>query len=198
MIIFKDLSKDKPFEIFRQKYEESIAANQKNVEAICVASYSNKKKEVNARYVNLKYVDKTDFIFFSNYNSPKSKEFNSHNQVMGVFYWNSINVQIRIKAKIKKTPINFNKSHFRSRDKQKNAIAISSYQSNAITSFNNVVLNFKETLELDDLHECPEYWGGFAMEPYYFEFWEGHQSRLNKRDEYQFDGKNWIHQVLQP
>ena len=41
-------------------------------------------------------------LFFFNYSSPKSKDFfESHNQITALIYWNSINVQIRMKAKIK-------------------------------------------------------------------------------------------------
>ena len=198
MILFKDLSKEMPFQIFKDKYDESIAANQKNVEAICIASYSNKKKEVNARYVNLKFVDKSDFIFFSNYNSPKSKEFNSHDQVMGIFYWNSINVQIRIKAKIRKTSISYNNNYFVNRDRQKNALAISSHQSDVIASYSEVKTRFNKSLKNDNLDKCPEYWGRFSFTPYYFEFWEGHESRLNKREVYEKTDGDWSKSFLQP
>ena len=52
--------------------------------------------EVDSRYVNLKYIKDSEWIFFSNYNSPKSIAFNAHNQVSAVIYWKSINLQIRI------------------------------------------------------------------------------------------------------
>ena len=58
--------------------------------------------------------------------------------------------------------------------------------------------NYKQSLENDDLKKCPEYWGGYSFIPYYFEFWEGHHSRLNKRDIYELDGKDWTHSILQP
>jgi pyridoxamine 5'-phosphate oxidase len=48
------------------------------------------------------------------------------------------------------------------------------------------------------LKKCPEFWGGYAFTPYYFEFWEGHQSRLNKREVYKKNDDNWKHLILQP
>ena len=74
MITFKNLSKDIPYVLFKDKYERAVSANQQNVEAICISSYSKSLKEVNARFVNLKFVDEKDFIFFSNYESPKSRD----------------------------------------------------------------------------------------------------------------------------
>ena len=62
----------------------------------------------------------------------------------------------------------------------------------------SLIKNYEKSLESDDLTKCPEYWGGFSFTPYYFEFWEGHKSRLNKRDVYEMVGDNWSHYFLQP
>ena len=67
---------------------------QKNIEAISISSYSS-KQEVNSRYVNLKFVNNNEFIFFSNYKSPKSIEFDSHKQITALIYWCNTNTQIR-------------------------------------------------------------------------------------------------------
>ena len=55
------------------------------------------------------FVEKEDFIFFSNYESPKAEEFSNHNQISALIYWNTINTQIRMKAFIKKTTKIFKK-----------------------------------------------------------------------------------------
>jgi pyridoxine/pyridoxamine 5'-phosphate oxidase len=102
MIKFIDLSQDKPYEEFRSRYDAAFKMNQKNIEAMCISSYSKKLNEVNSRYVNLKILSDKDLIFFSNYNSPKAREFGEHNQITAIIYWNTINTQIRIKAFIKK------------------------------------------------------------------------------------------------
>ena len=65
MITFKNLSKDIPYVLFKDKYERAESANQQNVEAMCISSYSKTLEEVNARFVNLKFVEDRHFIFFS-------------------------------------------------------------------------------------------------------------------------------------
>src|SRR6056300_910656 len=132
MIQFNNLSQEIPYLVFKKKYEDSLNANQKNIEAVSISSYSISKKEVNARYVNLKIVEDKKFIFFSNCNSPKSQEFNAHNQITALIYWSNTNTQIRMKAYIEKTSKEFNNAHFAKRDKKKNALAISSEQSSPI------------------------------------------------------------------
>ena len=198
MIQFKNLSQDAPYSIFKDRYDESLNANQTNIEAICIASYSYTEKEANARFVNLKFIYDKEFIFFSNYNSPKSKDFISHSQITALIFWNSINVQIRMKAKIKPTSRKFNLEYFAKREKKKNALAISSNQSAKISSYEEVYKNYEKTLKSSNLIECPEYWGGYSFVPYYFEFWDGHESRINKREIYEVVNDNWTNYILQP
>ena len=130
--------------------------------------------------------------------APKSKDFHYHDQVSAVIFWNSINVQIRIKSKITKTSKNFNKKYFEKRDSKKNALAISSRQSCIVGSYDDVKEKFNKVLRESNLQECPDYWGGYSLKPYYFEFWEGHKSRLNKRVVYQAKDSKWISNILQP
>ena len=197
MIKFEDLIQETPYLIFKENYKKALKANQKNIEAISISSYSNEKKEVNSRYVNLKLVNERKFIFFSNYNSPKSKEFENHNQITALIYWNNTNIQIRMKAFIKKTSKEFNQDYFAKRDEKKNALAISSYQSSPIDSYEALQKNYEICLRKNNLTECPDYWGGYSFIPYYFEFWEGHNSRLNKREAYKLQNDEWIHSFLQ-
>ena len=136
---------------------------------------------------------------FSNYNSPKAHQFESHNQVSILIYWASINTQIRMKAKIFKTSSEFSDEHFHTRTKEKNALAISSNQSHVIDSFDNVAKNFNETLELmTNETSRPNFWGGYFFIPYYFEFWQGHENRLNKRHVFEQEDNEWSERFLQP
>ena len=198
MIKFINKSNEIPYAIFNNRYEKAVKAKQKNIDALCIASYSSKTREVNARYVNLKIVKDKEFIFFSNYNSIKSSDFRSHNQISALIYWNAINIQIRMKAQITKTSKEFNQKYFSDRSEEKNALAISSNQSKQIDSYSQVKENYNRSLESNDLKKCPEYWGGYSFIPYYFEFWEGHESRINKREVFDKIDGVWKHSFLQP
>lgn len=198
MIQFNNLCQDSPYLLLKEWYECAHNANQKNIEAISISSFNKEKNEVDSRYVNLKYIDNDKFIFFSNYNSPKSQDFQSHDQISALFFWSEINCQIRLKGKIKKTSFEFNQEHFSNRSLEKNALAISSRQSMLISSYDKVVENFNKTYQKNNLLECPDYWGGFSFIPYYFEFWEGHESRINKRMIYKKIDKKWEKIIIQP
>ena len=198
MIKFNNLSRETPYIIFKELYDKAIDKDQKNIEAMSISSYSHEKKEVDSRFVNLKLIDNYNFIFFTNYDSPKAIAFESHNQVSALFFWSSINTQIRIKARITKTSNQYNNSYFKQRSLNKNALAISSHQSRKIDSFNSVKESFIRSLTNDDLKKCPEYWGGFSLTPYEIEFWKGGEFRLNKRNLYKKDNNKWNHYILEP
>ena len=198
MINFINSSSQEPYKKLIKLYKKAEKANQSSIDALYVSSYSQTLKEVDSRLVNLKIVDDKDFIFFSNYNSKKSIQFNEHSQISAVIYWNTINIQIRMKSIIKKTFSDFNKEYFAKRSMHKNALAISSHQSKPINSYSQVKENYNKSLKNDDLKKCPEFWGGYAFTPYYFEFWEGREARLNKRKVYEKSDDAWKYLILQP
>ena len=199
MINIDKISSSEPYSIFKNLYQKALTSDQKVIEAISISSYDKKLDEVESRHVNLKYIIDEEWIFFSNYNSPKAKQFLIRDQITALIFWNSINVQIRIKAKIRKTDKNFSDIHYEGRTKEKNALAHSSNQSQVIKSYNEVIKNYEETLANKCILKLrPSFWGGFSFEPYYFEFWEGNQFRLNKREVFEKFSNNWKKSFLQP
>lgn len=198
MITFNDMNQEPPYLVFEDWYHKALDAGQKNVEAISISSYNQDQEEVDARFVNLKFVEKNKFIFFSNYNSPKAVAFENHPQISALIYWPEINSQIRMRAIVRKTTRSYNLSYFKTRSSEKNALAISSDQSKEINSYNKVIQKYEDIFSNKNLNECPDYWGGFYFIPYYFEFWEGHKSRLNKREVFNLKDGEWKKYFIQP
>jgi len=198
MIQFNNLNQEIPYQLLKEKYYEALNAGQPCIEAFSISSFNKELNEVDSRYVNIKFISNNEFIFFSNYESPKASAFKSNNQIAALVYWPNINVQIRMKAQIKKTSDEFNQKYFFDRSEKKNALAISSKQSKQINSYSQVRENYNKSLENDDLKKCPEFWGGYSFTPYYFEFWEGHESRINKREVFDKIDGIWKHSFLQP
>ena len=199
MIEIINLSKDKPYKIFKNFYDSALIENQKSIEAISIASFNPSKNEVESRFVNLKYIINNEWTFFSNYDSPKAMDFLSHSQISALLYWKRLNLQIRLKSKIYKSSRSFSDNHFKNRSIEKNALAISSFQSKETPSYDAVEDSYNKTLEKINIQTArPEYWGGFSFIPYYFEFWQGHENRLNKRHVFEQQGDKWIERILQP
>lgn len=198
MISFLNDSSSSPFLTIRKLYAQALEHKQDSINAICVSSYNASTNEVNSRLVNLKFVDNESFIFFTNYNSPKAIEFQSHNQVATVIFWSSINIQIRMRGTIAKTSKQYNEKYFYNRNKNKNALAISSNQSAVISTYDDVVSKYEAVKMKGNLLKCPNYWGGYSFMPNEIELWEGNESRLNKRNLYKKDNTSWSHFILEP
>lgn len=199
MITFKDLNPAEPFQKLKYFYDLANESKQEIIEALCLSSFSRENNEVDSRFVNLKSVIDTNFIFFSNYHSPKSLQFKSHDQVAAVIFWSKINVQIRMKATIKKTSKAYSDNYFANRQKSKNALAISSDQSKPIESYELVEAKYKSTLDNSDSNLIrPSYWGGYVFTPNYFEFWEGKKNRVNRRQVFCLDKGLWNKFFIQP
>jgi len=199
MISFSKICKDEPYLMFESFYKKALQKQQTGPEAASVSSLNPNTNEVESRFVNIKYLNGKKFTFFSNYGSLKANNFENHDQISLLFYWNKIHVQIRIKAKIYRSDEKFSDKHYQERSAEKNALAHSSRQSTPINSYESVVENFKKTLKLEDqISSRPKYWGGFDILPYYFEFWEGNTYRLNKRTVFQFENEKWKKFFLNP
>ena len=198
MIEFINPLNHEPYLRLKAENDAALENGQEYIEAISIASYSNDQEYVDSRYVNLKLIDGDKFIFFTNYNSKKSIQFMSHKQIAVNIFWQKTNTQIRIKANVRKLSKKYNNSYFRTRSPSKNALAISSQQSQAISSYSKVIEKYEEVMKNNDLKECPSYWGGYEFIPYEIEFWKGHQFRLNKRDLFVKVDKLWSHNILEP
>ena len=198
MITFSDLPQVTPYQLFHDSYLKASAAEQPHVHAAAISSYDPARQLVDSRYVNIKYIEGQDWLFFTNYNSPKAAAFSQHDQICALFFWPRTYTQIRIHANITKVSPERSDMHFHGRSDPKNALAIASAQSQSIDSIQTVIANFDRVLKNADLRKRPEYWGGYVFRPFYFEFWKGSEYRLNHRRAFKCNGNEWDETVLEP
>ena len=197
MITFSNLE-NKPSSLLELYYLKAVHAGQQNPDAMCISSINKKNSTPHSRFVNLKYSNGNELIFFSNYQSNKAKQFDSCNSVSCLFFWQTIGIQIRIRGTIRKTSSAISDKHFALRSEEKNALAISSNQSSVISSFDEVKKNFNNALNNANLLKRPDNWGGYSVEPNYFEFWEAGTNRLNKREQFELHSNDWVYSILEP
>lgn len=188
----------KPLLLFHKYLSEAQENGQKHVDAMCLSSIDCEQTIPKARFVNLKYVKDSKLIFFSNYNSNKSKQFKKYPYVTCTFFWSTTNLQVRINGDIKKTSSTFSDFHFQKRSREKNALALSSNQSSKISSYDEVRKKYLDVLKNREVYKRPSYWGGYSITPNYFEFWKGKDNRVNKREEFILIDNEWVYSILEP
>jgi pyridoxamine 5'-phosphate oxidase len=153
-----------------------------------------------SRVVLLKEIKDGAYIFFTNYHSAKSKHIQANPYVALNFYWPEFARQIRIRGRVKQTTKEHSDVYFSSRPKSSQLSAIASPQSCEINGraeierrLNELIIKYQQQLVVR-----PDHWGGYAVTPEEFEFWQGRDSRLHDRIHYTCQDKKWIHRRLAP
>jgi pyridoxamine-phosphate oxidase len=154
-----------------------------------------------ARIVLLKGFNDDGFVFFTNYLSRKGKEIAKNPLGSLLFYWISLERQVRIEGTIEKVSREESEKYFQSRPRASQLGAIASPQSQEIadrvvleTKFNEAEIQYADK----DIPK-PSYWGGYILKPRLIEFWQGRGSRLHDRILYKkVDNKNWKKVRLAP
>ena len=155
------------------------------------------------RMVLMKHFDENlNVHFFTNYESRKGDELNTNPKAALLFYWKSLDRQIRIEGDINKLSREDSDEYYQSRPRMSRIGVWASQQSRELESMEllrDKVDEFDKKYHDDDV-PCPDYWGGYCLTPYYFEFWQDRRSRLHEREIYQLhDNKNnWQFKRLYP
>jgi pyridoxamine 5'-phosphate oxidase len=191
--------KENPFNQFNIWLDEAIENKIMEPNAFVLAT-STLFGQPSSRTVLLKNVDSHGFIFFTHYESLKGKEIEANPQVAATFLWKEMERQVNIQGKIKKTNLEISKLYFSKRPRASQLGALASKQSQVIASRD---LLEKEYEHLSDLYQnkpipMPKNWGGYIIEPFLFEFWQGRQNRLHDRFRYLLKDKQWVIERLSP
>ena len=165
-----------------------------------VLSTISKENTINSRTVLLKDIYKNGFVFYSNYNSRKGKDINNNNNVSAVFLWKKIERQIIIKGYISKISVEDSEKYYNSRPRKSRIAAWASKQSSKLKNSKDLIdsFNFYDKKFKEDKIPLPDFWGGYLIEPYSVEFWQGRSSRMHDRIIYKKLKKKWDISKLYP
>jgi len=192
---------DAPLPLFLQWFDEVTAAG--GVEEVNAMTLStvNADGSVQGRVVLLKGNIDDSFVFYTNYESQKSKALLAHPKVSLSFFWPNLERQVLISGVAQKTTVAVSDAYFASRPRGSQLGAHVSPQSKAINS--RTVLEERlevltQKFEGKDIPR-PEHWGGIAVEPKRIEFWQGRPNRLHDRIVYvRSENNTWTRQRLAP
>ena len=195
--IVKDDLKSNPIEQFSLWFDQAIEANIIEPSAMSLATSDD---YIGIRTVLLKFFDDKGFVFFTNYESKKSKQLQNNPQAALLFPWLALERQVKIIGSVEKITKLESLKYFSSRPKDSQIGAWSSKQSSKISSRAILVDQFavmKKKFANGEI-PLPDFWGGYRVVPQSIEFWQGRESRLHDRLIYERKDNGWDISRLSP
>ena len=195
-IVRKDL-KSSPIEQFSLWFSQAMDADIIEPSAMSLATSDD---SIGIRTVLLKYFDEKGFVFFTNYESKKSKQIQNNPQAAILFPWLALERQVKIIGKVEKISNLESLKYFSSRPKDSQIGAWASEQSSRISSRSILIEQF-ELMKKKFSHgeiPLPAFWGGYRVIPISIEFWQGRENRLHDRFIYERQENEWTISRLSP
>jgi pyridoxamine 5'-phosphate oxidase len=192
----EDLSQN-PIEQFSLWFSQAMDADIIEPSAMSLATSDD---SIGIRTVLLKYFDERGFVFFTNYESKKSKQIQNNPQAAILFPWLALERQVKIIGSVEKITKLESFKYFSSRPKDSQLGAWSSQQSSKISSRSVLAEQFASMKKKFSSGEIPlpDFWGGYRVIPKSIEFWQGRENRLHDRFIYELSSGQWTISRLSP
>jgi len=195
-IVREDLNSS-PIEQFSLWFSQAMDADIIEPTAMSLATSD---ESIGIRTVLLKYFDDKGFVFFTNYESKKSRQIQKNPQAAILFPWLALERQVKIIGRVEKISNLESLKYFSSRPKDSQIGAWASEQSARISSRSVLIEQFasmKKKFTKGDI-PLPDFWGGYRVVPQSIEFWQGRANRLHDRFIYERQESEWTINRLSP
>nr|WP_297357615.1 pyridoxamine 5'-phosphate oxidase [uncultured Caldimonas sp.] len=191
-------SRGEPIEQFRQWFDEALAAQVPEPNAMTLATVGPQGRP-STRIVLVKGFDERGIVWYTNYDSRKGRELADNPHAALQFHWVELERVVRIEGRVEKTSEEESEAYFRSRPLDSRIGAWASPQSQVISSRAVLVANAAKYGAQFALNPPkPPHWGGYRLVPDTWEFWQGRKSRLHDRLRYRLADGRWVRERLAP
>jgi pyridoxamine 5'-phosphate oxidase len=176
---------DEPLRLWQAWFEEAAKSEPRDPNAMSVATVDADGLP-NVRMVLLKGVDARGFTFYTNTESQKGQELAGNAKAALLFYWKSLNRQVRVRGPVERVTAEEADAYFATRPKGAQIGAWASQQSRPLESR----LAFEKAIALHGAKYAlgtvprPAHWSGFRIVPHRMEFWHDRPFRLHDRIEF--------------
>lgn len=173
---------DEPFALFAAWMEEAVAKEPRDPNAMAIATVDASGMP-DVRMVLMKGYDSAGFVFYTNLGSQKAREIGANPKAALLFYWKSLNRQVRVRGSV--TPVTEAEAdeYFATRPRTAQIGAWASQQSQPLESrlaFEKAIALYTAKFGVSTVMR-PPHWSGFRIAPQSIEFWHDRPFRLHDR-----------------
>lgn len=190
-----------PHEQFLTWFNHALESKLHEPYAMSLAT-ANAQGRPHVRTVLLRGATELGYDFYTNYDSQKGLDLAENPYAELLFYWPEQERQIRVSGQVMKISLQESSDYYHKRPRDSQIAAhISTPQSGVIASREALQDRFetlKQQLEGQTELDKPEFWGGYRLQPDYYEFWQGRPNRLHDRLVYEKMQGFWKLQRLMP
>lgn len=170
-----------PIAQFARWYDDARAVERPLPHAVALAT-ATRSGRPSLRMVLLKDFDARGFVFFTNYRSRKGHELAGNPHASLLFYWRTLERQVRIEGRVAKVSRRESDDYFKTRPRGSQVGAWASPQSAALADRADLDRRFAAAAaKYPDHVPRPAQWGGYRLAPVLIEFWQGREDRLHDR-----------------
>ena len=191
---------DDPLALFADWYQEAQKHNLPQPNAMSLATVSA-AGEVSSRLVLLRTYDQHGFVFYTGLDTQKAHDLDAHPQAALLFPWLALERQVRIQGtavKLSKTEV---WQYFVTRPRGSQLGAWLTQSSEIIDSRSVLQAKMAELKQKFQAGQIPlpSAWGGYRLQPHYYEFWQAQPVGLPDRFAFtRQDSEAWLRRRLIP
>lgn len=170
-----------PLHQFQRWFDEAVKAKALEPNAMTLATVSPQGRP-STRVVLLKGLDERGLVWYTNYESRKGAELAGNPHAALQFFWPELERVVRVEGVVSKLADAESDEYYRTRPLGSRIGAWASPQSQVIPSRAALEATWaaEQARQGDDPVRPPQ-WGGYRLQPLYWEFWQGRASRLHDR-----------------